>query len=374
MAILGDSARIQDLAPATYSFLRTIAEGNTGITGLYWHDLLQKQCVQKTITVLGIADGVAQSEPRLLELFNHPRLIKVREAQWDADYPASMKMITFITDYYEGESIHAALTSGHRFSTKDALDITACILEGLAYLHATAGYVHRDIKPGNIMLDGSRSQGFVGDFGSAARMNLDSRSVSASGGTLLYRPPEFASGEVDERGDLYSTGMTTFEMLNGPFDYAALNQGALDRRAAEGRPTLGPSHLTPKPWVSPAVVGFVRKLMNPDPSRRFQTADEALRTLRGLRYVSWSQVGPSEWIGVWPPRERASRQRQLKVTVTPLTGRAQGQLELKSSWSRDGITWRGYARLTCRVGEDDVDALAGFFRTVESEAQSVPVR
>ncbi|MDQ0727473.1 protein kinase [Microbacterium sp. W4I20] len=375
MAILGDSARIKDFQPAAYSFLRTIQEGNTGVTRLYRHTVFGKLFVQKTVSMLGMPNAVATNEPKLLEDLQHQRLIRVRDAQWDADYPATTKALTFVTDYYEGESIHAALQDGHQFAAKAALDIAACILEGLAYLHATKRYVHGDIKPGNIMLNGPRTEGFVGDFGSAAALDPVKGTAAAAGGTLLYRPPEYASGEVDERADLYSTGLTLFEMLNGPLDYDALANASLDRRASEGKPAIGASHLSFRPWVGPAVASFVRKLMHADLAKRFQTADEALRALHKLTYVNWAKVGDGEWCGVWPPRERAARQRLLKVTAADLGGRNAGYQQLSASWSRDGgNTWRGYARFARRTAVGDDAALAEFFRLVEEEAQSVAVR
>lgn len=372
MPILGDSARVKDFPPAAYSFLHTIQEGSTGVARLYRHTIFEKLFVQKTVSLVGNPGAVATREPELLEALQHPRLIRVRDAQWDPDYPADMKAVTFVTDYYEGESIHAALQEGHQFSTKVALDITECILEGLEYLHAAKKYVHCDIKPGNVMLDGPRTEGFVGDLGSASALDPATGTTVAAGGTLLYRPPEFVTGHVDERADLYSTGLTVFEMLNGPFDYAALTDASLDKRLSEGKPALGPSHLTFRPCVCPAVASFVRKLMHADPAKRFQTADEALRVLHALTYVDWIRVSDTEWRGAWPPRERTARQRLLKVTMT---ARRDGLQQLSAWSSRDnGVTWRGYARLARRIAVGDDSALAAFFRSVEDEAQSVAVR
>lgn len=373
MAILGDSARL--LRAPTYTFLRTIVEGNAGETRLYEHQLLGGYRVQKSVSVLGLPDGVANSEPGLLEQLDHAHIIKVREAQWDPDFDESLKIITFTTDYYEGESIHAALTDGHQFSTTDAIGIIDCVLDGLHYVHVTCGIVHRDIKPGNVMLNAERNQGYIGDFGSAAYLvDLDQR-VEAAGGTLLYRPPEYSTGYLDARSDLYSTGMTMFELLNGPFDYAALDHGALERRADEGKVTLTAKHLTFVPWVSPHVTKFVRKLMNARAELRFASADEALRALRELRYVDWKQTSQFDWEGRWPPRQAPNRQRLLRVHAEPLRGRFRGQVRLTADWSGDqGLSWRGYARLTRRVAAGDNAALATFFRDVESAAQAVPVR
>lgn len=372
MAILGDA---REFGRPSYSFLRTIAEGNTAITRLFRHDVLNVDQVQKTISLVGLADGIIDSEPRLLEALDHPRVIKVREAQWDPDADPALKAITFTTNYYPGESIHAALAAGHVFSTNEALGILQCMLEGLHYLHVTAGIVHRDVKPGNIMLDSDRAEGFVGDLGSAAYIEKATGGVSASGGTLLYRPPEYASGQLDARSDLYSAGLTLFEMLNGPFGYASLDAAVLVQRAEDGKPTLFPRQLAFQPWVSPAVVSFVKKLIHPDPARRFQSADAALRALAVLRYVDWQQAAPNKWIGRWPPRQPRRKQRLLRVRAEPCAGRFAGMMLLSAASSKDeGRSWRNYASLARRIRAGDGAALGTFFRDVESAAQSVAVR
>lgn len=377
MAILGDSARILGVLGApTYSFLRTIEEGSAAETKLYEHTVLGGLRVQKSISVLGLPDGVARSEPRLLESMDHPHLIKVRDAQWDPDHDESLKIITFTTDYYEGQSIHAALNEGHPFGSADAVAIVDCVLDGLHYMHVSAGVVHRDIKPGNVMLNAARNQGFVGDFGSAAYLDEDSRQVDASGGTLLYRPPEYSSGSLDVRSDLYSTGLTMFELLNGPLDYEALDGDALLERAEAGKPTLMPRHLRFQPWVSPSLVKFVRRLMAASPESRFASADEALTSLRGLRYVDWTPVSSAEWIGKWPPRQVSTRQRMLRVSTEPLGGRHVGHVSVTAATSTDGgQTWRRYARFARRVPEvEAAGALGLVFRDVEAAAQSVATR
>ncbi len=371
MAIFGDA---KVLGRPSYSFLRTIAEGNTAVTRLFMHDVLGVPQVQKTISLVGLAGGIVESEPRLLEALDHPRVIKVREAQWDPDEDPSVRAITFTTNYYPGESIHTALTEGHTFSTSEALGITRCTLEGLHYLHATVAIIHRDVKPGNIMLDAHRLEGFVGDLGSAAYVDNTTNDAPASGGTLLYRAPEYAAGRLDRRSDLYAVGLTAFEMLNGAFDYGALNVHDLEKRASQGRPAPPPRYLAFRPWVSPAVKRFVKKLIDSDPKRRFQSADAALGALDSLRYVDWRVVNDGEWEGRWPPRHSADRQRVLRIEARACSGRYAGQVELSARSSKDGgRIWRRYARLTRRSTAGDMSALSTFFREVEAAAQAVPV-
>ncbi|HEY0339536.1 MAG TPA: hypothetical protein VGC34_01915, partial [Steroidobacteraceae bacterium] len=100
MALAGEA-----LNRPTYSFLQTISEGSNSICRLVEHEIFGQQMVQKTISLLGVPDGLARSEPRLLVGLDHDHLVRVREAQWDPDYPVDQMMVTFVTEYYEGKSV-----------------------------------------------------------------------------------------------------------------------------------------------------------------------------------------------------------------------------------------------------------------------------
>ena len=130
----------------------------------------ERDVVQKTVSLLGIEDALAFSEPALLKLFEHEHLEKVWEAQWDPTYP-EVKAITFVMPYYEGGSVLRRLTDGHRFSVGQAVKIVSGVLKALAYLHFEERVVHRDIKPGNVFLDRSLQHAFLGDLGCASRLD-----------------------------------------------------------------------------------------------------------------------------------------------------------------------------------------------------------
>src|SRR5258707_7377303 len=144
--------------------------------------------------------------------------------------------------YVEGESLRDRLAREPQLPVDDALQIAREVAEALAYAH-DHDVVHRDIKPGNIMLSGGHA--IVADFGIA-------RAVSAAGGDQLtqtglaigtpaYMPPEQASGsgQVDRRSDIYSLACVLYEMLAGqpPFT-GPTAQAGMARHSLDAVPRL----------------------------------------------------------------------------------------------------------------------------------------
>jgi serine/threonine protein kinase len=106
----------------------------------------------------------------------------VREAQWD---PNEQRAITFVMSHLAGGSIHDALLEDCRFSLHESIAITVDALDAVGYVHRTFGAVHRDTKPGNVLLDGGRTRGYLTDFGSAATMDEQGQQRRCSARTTI---------------------------------------------------------------------------------------------------------------------------------------------------------------------------------------------
>ncbi|MDO4259296.1 MAG: Stk1 family PASTA domain-containing Ser/Thr kinase [Actinomycetaceae bacterium] len=151
---------------------------------------------------------------------NHPNIVAVYDTGEEDVYVAdgSTVAVPFIVmEYVEGHTVKDLIADGTPVPIDEAIEIASGILAALDYSHAN-GLVHRDIKPGNVMLtqDGKVK---VMDFG-IARALTDSQATmtqtNAVVGTAQYLSPEQARGEtVDARSDLYSTGVLLFELLTG---------------------------------------------------------------------------------------------------------------------------------------------------------------
>jgi len=151
---------------------------------------------------------------------NHPTIVAVYDSgEEEITTPnGSTRSVPYIVmEYVEGHTVRELLGDGEAVPIPEAVEITTGVLDALEYSHR-AGIVHRDIKPGNIMLT-STGAVKVMDFGIARAMEDSSATVTqthAVVGTAQYLSPEQARGEiVDARSDLYSTGCLLYELLTG---------------------------------------------------------------------------------------------------------------------------------------------------------------
>ena len=151
---------------------------------------------------------------------NHPNIVAVYDTGEEIIEDASGRSIAvpyIVMEYVEGHTVKELISDGTAVPINEAIEIVSGVLSALQYSHANH-LVHRDIKPGNIMLT-PEGKVKVMDFG-IARALTDSQATmtqtNAVVGTAQYLSPEQARGEtVDERSDLYSTGVVLFELLTG---------------------------------------------------------------------------------------------------------------------------------------------------------------
>jgi eukaryotic-like serine/threonine-protein kinase len=327
----------------SYSVIRSLGGGAVGQAWLMRNEVLGERFVSKRYDTLGIPDAVARREPQLLRELNHPHVAEVL----DATFGPGEYEITFHMPYYEGGSIADALGDGYAFSIEQAITLAVHALDALAYLHNDRGYIHRDAKPGNIFLDGSRRRAYLGDFGSVGEMGTGGR-VSAIHGTPLYTPPEGGpvDGEMGVTGDIYAVAMTLYEMVNGAFDYAALSPAEVDRRLGLGQRALVDSAFERwDPYVPNDIRRIIRKGMRRDPAERHQSCSRFIQALAAVKSIDWKRHDggglDGEWIGTWPPQDAADRRRRYRVTSRVLrTGtRRIEAYEARSTggWRRFGV-------------------------------------
>jgi serine/threonine protein kinase len=205
----------------------------------------------------------------------HPTIVRVFDAGEETVTEANglETQVPFIVmEYVDGRLLKDIIADGP-VEPKEAVRIVSGILTALEYSHR-ALLVHRDIKPGNVMVT-QNGQVKVMDFGIARAVSDNSATVadtSAVLGTAQYFSPEQARGEtVDARTDLYSTGVVLFELLTGRPPFRG------DRAAAVAyqhisEAAVAPSTLNPK--VSPALDAVVLHSLAKDKFDRFQTAAE----------------------------------------------------------------------------------------------------
>ncbi len=205
----------------------------------------------------------------------HPTIVRVFDAGEETIRGADghdVQLPFIVMERVEGKLLSELIAAGP-LGTAEAARIAAGILTALEYSHR-AGVVHRDIKPGNVMIT-PNGQVKVMDFGIARAISESSANVaqtSAVLGTASYFSPEQARGEsVDARTDLYSTGVVLYEMLTGRTPFRGDSPVAVAYQHVSELP-MPPNAANPA--VSPAMSAVVMHALAKDRFDRFQSAAE----------------------------------------------------------------------------------------------------
>jgi tetratricopeptide (TPR) repeat protein len=179
--------------------------------------------------------------------------------------------------YYEGETLKQKLERGP-LPIIEAIEIASEIADGLAKAHAQ-GVVHRDVKPGNLIVteDGVKILDFgLAKFADALQLTVPGSTI----GTVGYMSPEQARGEeADARSDVWALGIVMFEMLTGAVPFRGTYQEATFHAIKHEPP---PSLRAARPDIPDALERIVMKALEKDPEKRFQNAREPARDLKLL--------------------------------------------------------------------------------------------
>ena len=254
----------------------------------------------------------------------NPTIVRVYDAGEDSEVDPSgtVHPVPYIVmELVHGELLKDIIADGPVPLT-DALRYTDGILEALEYSHR-AGVVHRDIKPGNVMVT-PEGQIKVMDFGIARAVSDSSTTVAETTniiGTAAYFSPEQAKGEaVDARADLYSTGVVLYELLTGRPPFRGETPVAVAYQHVSEQPAT-PSELNED---LPRALDLVAlRALAKDPFQRFQTAAEfraALDAANDGREPSKQELGAltNELYGA-SPRQAAETARTLRQLSTDTT-------------------------------------------------------
>ena len=185
-----------------------------------------------------------------------------------------------VTEFIEGETLEQLVRRRGPIPSEDAISLFRQVLAGIGYAHRM-GIVHRDIKPGNIMLN---REGVVKVMDCGIAKALSARGVAKSGaqiGTPLYMSPEqFLNRSVDSRSDIYSLGVTLYEMLTGKVPFSADSDYQIMADHVNTPPPLLTSVF---PYVPKGVESAVLKALEKNPDARYQSVEEFAAALDGTQ-------------------------------------------------------------------------------------------
>ena len=211
-------------------------------------------------------------------------------------------------EFIPGETLQQKLDRVGPLDVPEVLRIGRQIAEGLAAAHAT-DLIHRDIKPGNVLLEGGQHKVKITDFGLARA--ADDASISQSGiiaGTPMYMAPEQAQGQtLDQRADLFSLGSVLYQMVAGRPPFRANTTVAVLKRVAEDKPRAIREIIPETPqWLC----DIIAKLHAKDPDDRYQSAREVADVLADCEAQLKANAKLKDYSRI--PRSKPQRSRRRK--------------------------------------------------------------
>jgi serine/threonine-protein kinase len=238
-----------------------------------------------------------EREARAIAHLDHPNIVRV------LDFGTEDHMHFMILDYIDGVSLRDHLirvqADGLTLRTETVASITQQVGSALTFAHER-GYVHRDVKPGNIML-GKNGRVLLTDFGVVKDVGaLQGTMTGAVIGTPEYMAPEQANGAtVGPSADLYALAVVTYEMLVGRVPFQAPTPVAVLTKHLHEPP---PPPSTIAPWFGPELDAVFLRALSKNPNERFPTAAEFSQSLiAALHAPRGSQTFPPGYVGVGTP-------------------------------------------------------------------------
>ena len=260
-----------------YEILQEVGRGAMGVV------FKAKQTSMDRVVALKFLPKSMAQQDRLVQRFvrearaagklSHPNIVAVHDVgQMDGLYFISMEFV-------DGTTAHKLMQAQGPFREEDVLDIGLQIAAALKEAHHR-GILHRDVKPDNFLIDKNK-RAKLADLGMARIEDDVSHGHLTQDGSALgtphYMSPEQASGTpADVRSDLYSLGASLYVLASGETPFAGKTAATIMVRVIQDSPT---SLKQLAPDLSPGLVALIEKLMQKDPAKRFQNAQETLEAL-----------------------------------------------------------------------------------------------
>jgi serine/threonine-protein kinase len=275
------TTRLVQALGSSYTVEGEIGRGGMGVVFNARDERLKRRVAIKVLPPeLGFREEIrirflreAETAARL----SHPHIVPIHSVGESPD-----GLVYFVMAYVDGESLGGKLKRRGRLPPEEARRIMLETADALGAAHAL-GIVHRDVKPDNILLEGSRGRVVVTDFGIAKALSSSTgpHTLTATGvaiGTPHYMSPEQAAGdrEIDGRSDIYSLGVVSYQMLAGELPFRAPTvPGILMKHITEQAPLITDR----RPDIPDDLAACVMRSLEKDPEDRWPTADALRRAL-----------------------------------------------------------------------------------------------
>jgi len=277
-----------------YRLLSLLGKGGMSSVYLAEHVLMRRRCAIKVLPSKRVNDssylGRFHREAQAVASLDHANIVRAYDVDHETDRDTEIHFL--VMEYVDGPSLQEAVLKNGLADFVDAADYIRQAADGLQHAH-NAGMVHRDIKPGNLLVDNKGvvkilDLGLARFFEDAGEESLTVAHDEKVLGTADYLAPEQAidSHTVDSRADLYSLGCTFYFLLTG---HPPFNEGTLAQRLMAHQNKQPPPITKDRPDTPASLVAIIEKMMAKNVDERYQTADEVSAAL-----ASWLVENASE--------------------------------------------------------------------------------
>jgi serine/threonine-protein kinase len=254
-----------------YKILSTIGSGGFGTVYLAEDTWIDKKVALKVPHKQNLDFGDLLREPRLLASLNHPNIVTILTAEKQEN------VFFIVMEFVPGDTLESVIAREGALDVPLAMDYTCQICNAVDHAHRH-GVLHRDLRPSNVIVS-DKGLLKVADFGTSRFLE-----IAAYGTTVIGSPPYMApeqfGGKAVFASDVYSLGVTMFQMLTGVLPYETPAPADLDR-LMRGELVTAPRLKNPK--IPRAVNDIVLKAMAPDLRARYQRAGDVLDDILGAR-------------------------------------------------------------------------------------------
>ncbi len=286
------ASRLADVLAGSYELEGEIGRGGMGIVFSARDVKLRRRVAIKVLPPeLAFREEIRKRftrEAQTAARLSHPHIVPIHAVGEEAG------LVYFVMGFVDGESLAARLRRRERLPVEETRRIMKETADALGLAHAMS-VIHRDIKPDNILLEGTRRRVMVTDFGIAkALSDIGSGTLTGTGvaiGTPAYMSPEQASGEreIDARSDIYSLGVVAYEMLTGEVPFKAPTvAGILLKQVTQPVPNVRDT----RPDCPEDLVATVMRCLDKEPENRWPTADALRRALESRASAPYRPRSP----------------------------------------------------------------------------------
>jgi serine/threonine protein kinase len=247
-----------------YKILSTVGSGGFGTVYLAEDTWIDKKVALKVPHKQGVDFGELLREPRLLASLNHPNIVTILTAEKQEN------VFFIVMEFVPGETLETIIMRAGALDVSRALDYTCQISNAVDHAHKH-GVLHRDLRPSNVLVTESGMLK-VADFGTSRFLEIAAHGTTVIG-SPPYMAPEQFRGKAVFASDLYSLGVTMYQMLTGVLPYEAPSAADLER-LMKGDLFTAPRLKNPK--IPKAINDIVVKAMAPEIHARYQRAGDLL--------------------------------------------------------------------------------------------------